>query len=89
MGLAGLFQGGTDGTFSFTFEEPGTYEYFCGPHEDVGMVGTVTVTGGTASASAGAETLTDTGGPSLALAAVVLLVGLGLLSFAVLRRRNS
>ena len=61
---SGLIEGNTDGTFSFTFEEPGTYEYFCGPHEDLGMVGTVTVTDGgsasasaTASASAEAETL--------------------------------
>jgi hypothetical protein len=58
-------------------------------------VGTVTVTGdasasasasASATASAEAETLTDTGGPSLALVAAVLLVGSGLLSFAVLRR---
>jgi plastocyanin len=32
-------------TFEFTFDEPGTYEYFCIPHEDDGMKGTVTVTG--------------------------------------------
>lgn len=92
---SGLIEGNTDGTFSFTFEEPGTYEYFCGPHEDLGMVGTVTVTDGasasasaTASASAEAETLVDTGGPPLALAAVIVLVGSGILSFAVLRRRS-
>lgn len=102
---SGLIEGGTDGTYSFTFEEPGTYEYFCGPHEDVGMIGTVTVTGASddasesASASAsvtasapsddGAETLTDTGGPPLALVAVLLLAGSGLVSFAALRRITS
>ncbi|MEJ7842113.1 MAG: plastocyanin/azurin family copper-binding protein [Rubrobacter sp.] len=96
---SGLIEGGTDGTYSYTFEEPGTYEYFCGPHEEMGMVGTVTVSGGsasasasasaTASASAEAETLTDTGGTSLALVAVLLLVGSGLVSFAVLRRSTS
>ncbi len=96
---SGLIEGGTDGTYSYTFEEPGTYEYFCGPHEEMGMVGTVTVSGGsasapasasaTASASAEAETLTDTGGISLASVAVLLLVGSGLVSFAVLRRSTS
>jgi plastocyanin len=30
-------------TFEFTFEEPGTYQYFCIPHEDQGMVGTIIV----------------------------------------------
>jgi plastocyanin len=96
---SGLIEGNTDGTFSYTFDEPGTYEYFCGPHEDVGMVGTVTVTGdgsasasasatasASASAGASAETLTETGGPPLLLAAALLLVGSGILSFAVLRR---
>jgi plastocyanin len=90
---SGLIEGGTDGTYSFTFEEPGTYEYFCEPHEEMGMVGTVTVTGdasasanASASATASAETLADTGGPSLALVGAVLLVGSGLLSFAALRR---
>jgi plastocyanin len=96
---SGLIEGNTDGTFSFTFEEAGTYEYFCGPHEDIGMVGTVTVSGGsasasasgsaTASASAAAETLSDTGGPPVALAAALLLAGSGLAAFAVLRRRTS
>lgn len=30
-------------TFEHTFEVPGTYEYFCIPHEGAGMVGTVKV----------------------------------------------
>jgi Copper binding proteins, plastocyanin/azurin family len=90
---SGLIEGGTDGTCSFTFEEPGTYdtyEYFCGPRKEMGMVGTVTVSGGSArasasasatgsaSASAGAETLSDTGGPPLALVAALFLAGSGL-----------
>ena len=29
--------------YEHTFEEPGTYEYFCIPHEGSGMVGTVRV----------------------------------------------
>src|SRR4028119_2440927 len=49
---SGLIEGGTEGTYSYTFEEPGTYEYFCKPHEEVGMVGTVTVSGGSATATA-------------------------------------
>jgi plastocyanin len=32
-----------DETFRFTFDEPGTYEYFCIPHESSGMIGTVVV----------------------------------------------
>lgn len=95
---SGLIEGGTYGTYSHTFEEPGTYEYFCGPHEEMGMVGTVTVSGSasaaadasaTAGASDEAETLTDTGGLSPALVAALLLVGSGLVSFAVLRRGTS
>jgi len=41
---------GTDGTlfegqtFEHTFEVPGTYRYFCIPHEVGGMIGTVVVT---------------------------------------------
>lgn len=37
----GLLQEG-DG-FEVTFETPGTYEYFCIPHESEGMTGTVVV----------------------------------------------
>jgi plastocyanin len=32
------------GTYEYTFELPGTYPYFCIPHESMGMVGTVEVT---------------------------------------------
>src|SRR3712207_234399 len=79
---SGMIEGGSGGTFSFTFKEPGTYDYFCIPHEDLGMVGSVTVTGGatasptaTATASPTATALAETGGPPftslLALAATV------------------
>ncbi len=30
-------------TYEYTFEVPGTYEYYCSPHRNVGMVGTVVV----------------------------------------------
>lgn len=30
-------------TFETTFEEPGTYAYFCIPHEAQGMIGTIVV----------------------------------------------
>jgi plastocyanin len=100
---SGLIEGGTEGTYSYTFEEPGTYEYFCRPHEEVGMVGTVTVSGGsasasasapatasaTASASADAEPLADTGGVPLALVAALLLAGSSLMTFALLRRGSA
>lgn len=32
------------GTFQHTFDTPGTYTYFCVPHEAAGMVATITVT---------------------------------------------
>src|SRR5918992_4773813 len=79
---SGIVEGGSGGTFSFTFEEPGTYDYFCIPHEDLGMVGSVTVTGGTATASPTATAtaaasptataLADTGGPPRSSPVVVL-----------------
>lgn len=31
------------GAFSYTFKVPGTYKYFCLPHEKAGMIGYVTV----------------------------------------------
>lgn len=37
----GLIDGGE--TYQHTFEQPGSYRYFCIPHEDAGMVGTVEV----------------------------------------------
>ena len=36
---------GQEGAYEFTFEEPGTYEYFCIPHEQQGMRGTIVVEG--------------------------------------------
>lgn len=41
----GAFQSnlGTDLTFEHTFEEPGTYTYYCSPHENYGMKGAVVV----------------------------------------------
>jgi plastocyanin len=98
---SGMIEGGTDGTFSFTFEEPGTYDYFCIPHEALGMVGTVTVSGGsasagasaTASASASSTALADTGGtpvvPLLTLAASLALGVSGLVALALLRRHSA
>ena len=96
---SGMIEGGTDGTFSFTFEEPGTYDYFCIPHEALGMVGTVTVSGGSASASASASAtasstaLADTGGtpvvPLLTLAASLALGVSGLVALALLRRHSA
>jgi plastocyanin len=34
---------GQEGTYEVTLDEPGTYEYFCIPHEDQGMTGTIVV----------------------------------------------
>jgi hypothetical protein len=55
-----MIEGGSGGTFSFTFEEPGTYDYFCIPHEEMGMVGSVTVSGGTTASPTGTATGTST-----------------------------
>jgi plastocyanin len=33
-------------SYSFTFNQPGVYRYYCVPHESAGMIGTVVVTGG-------------------------------------------
>ena len=40
--LAGAIVGQED-TFQVTFDVPGTYEYFCIPHEQQGMKGTIVV----------------------------------------------
>ena len=43
----GLWDSGvlTQGSFSHTFTQPGTYGFYCIPHRDRGMVGTITVAG--------------------------------------------
>lgn len=33
----------SSGSFEFTFETPGTYDYYCTPHRGVGMVGRIVV----------------------------------------------
>jgi plastocyanin len=99
---SGMLPGGSGQTFSFTFDEPGTYDYFCIPHENLGMVGTVTVSGGTATASPTATAtasptataLPDTGGPPVSsllitLAASLALVVFGVIALALLRRRGA
>jgi plastocyanin len=39
---SGFVNGGQ--SYSHTFDVPGTYRYFCLPHESLGMVGTIVVT---------------------------------------------
>ena len=89
---SGIVEGGSGGTFSFTFEEPGTYGYYCIPHEAQGMTGTVTVAGGAGdSATGGAQApLAETGGPSLIVLSGTLALGLcGFAALVLLRRRVS
>jgi plastocyanin len=90
---SGMLEGGSGATFSFTFEETGTFDYFCIPHEEMGMVGTVTVTGGTATASPTGTALSDTGGPPVSslfvLAATLALAVSGVIALALLRRRGA
>lgn len=42
---ANLFDSGrmSDGVFEHTFDEPGTYDYYCRPHKSIGMVGRIVV----------------------------------------------
>ena len=82
---SGLIEGGSGGTYSFTFGEPGTYAYYCMPHEAQGMVGTVTVTG----EAAAQQTLASTGGPSPIVPALALLmVAAGIVGLVVRRRAS-
>src|SRR5215213_8488559 len=72
---SGMIEGGSGGTFSFTFEEPGTYDYYCIPHESMGMIGSVTVSGATATSSTTAtatETATATASPTASPTATAL-----------------
>ncbi len=49
-------------TYEHTFTVPGTYEYFCIPHEKTGMVGTIEVTeDATRTPEGGRVTATDSG----------------------------
>ena len=86
---SGMIAGGSDGSFSFTFDEPGTFDYYCIPHEQLGMVGTVTVA---STASPTATALADTGGPPapllVTLAATVALLVSGFAAL-VLRGRSA
>jgi plastocyanin len=53
----------SSGTFTRTFQTPGTYPYFCKIHQNVGMTGTVTVTA--ASTGSGGSTPTSGGGSGM------------------------
>jgi LPXTG-motif cell wall-anchored protein len=65
-------------TFSLTFTGPGTYNYFCMLHDELGMVGAITVTG---------TVLPPTGSNNVPYAAIGAgLVGLGGLLIGVQRR---
>jgi plastocyanin len=95
---SGMIEGGSGGTFSFTFEEPGTFDYFCIPHESLGMIGSVTVTGSTATASPAstatgtatatasptATALSDTGGPPITPLSITLVASLALVISGVI-----
>jgi plastocyanin len=55
----GLFDSGivgAGGQFKFTFQTPGKINYYCKPHKDLGMIGVINVTGGTAAAPAATTT---------------------------------
>lgn len=89
--------GGVGTSVSYTFNEPGTFRYFCIPHEQVGMVGTVTVVAAGAAAPAAApaaaqmpSALPRTGDlPFIAGGLLAGLGGLASLGVGVLIRRRS
>ncbi|HSL00756.1 MAG TPA: plastocyanin/azurin family copper-binding protein [Rubrobacteraceae bacterium] len=86
---SGMIEGGSGGSFSFTFDEPGTYDYFCIPHEAQGMVGSVTVAGGAAADDAARqETMPDTGGPALVSPVALTLLISGIAGLVFLRRHR-
>jgi plastocyanin len=101
---SGMIEGGSGGTFSYTFEEPGRYDYYCIPHESMGMIGSVTVSDATATASPTATAtatasptataLADTGGPPvssllIALVATLALAVYGVIALTLLRRHST
>ena len=95
---SGMIEGGSGGTFSYTFEEPGRYDYFCIPHESMGMIGSVTVSDATATASPTATAtgtataaasptataLADTGGPPVSSLLIALVATLALAVYGVI-----
>src|SRR5687768_485286 len=101
---SGMIEGGSGGTFSFTFEEPGTYAHFCIRADSMGTMGSVTDASDTATASPASTAtatasptptaLSDTGGPpitplSITLAASLALVVTGVVALALLRQRGA
>ncbi len=90
---SGIIEGGSGGTFSFTFEEPGTYGYYCIPHEAQGMTGTVTVAGGAGDPATGDAQgqLAETGGPPplIVLSGTLALALCGFAALVLLRRRRA
>jgi len=62
-------------TFEHTFEEPGVYDYFCSPHEGLGMVGIVVVS--EAAPGPGTAPLEEVGSaPAEGLSALFELAGI-------------
>lgn len=59
----------TDGTFSFTFDTAGTYEYFCEIHPE--MLGSITVTASAATAAPSASAPASSAPASSAAASMV------------------
>ncbi|MFH5799980.1 plastocyanin/azurin family copper-binding protein [Haladaptatus sp. CMAA 1911] len=47
--------------YTYTFDVPGTYDYYCNPHRAAGMVGCVTVTKGTEGKGNGESETTQKG----------------------------
>ena len=73
--------------YEHTFQTTGTYEYFCIPHETVGMVGTVTVQEGGAGGGegGGGRPAIPDGAKTLGVAAFTSMMGILGLAYVFLR----
>jgi len=79
-------------TFSHTFSTSGTFNYHCQYHQNLGMVGTVVVTGGGGSGGGSGTPLPNTGigsGSLVAAVAGIALLLLGAVLLFGLRRRRA
>ncbi|MDY6818679.1 MAG: plastocyanin/azurin family copper-binding protein [Halobacteriales archaeon] len=72
-------------SYEHTFETTGTHEYFCIPHESVGMVGSVTVQEGGASSGGEVPPPIPGGAKSLGVASFVAMIATLGLAFVFMK----
>lgn len=72
-------------SYSHTFDAEGTYDYFCIPHETVGMLGSVRVVEGGPTTPTPSEPVVPANAPLLALATAASLVLVVALAYVFLK----